>query len=78
MAVPKRHTNKSHRDQKRMHIFIKHPTLVKCPRCGHLILPHTVCPNCGYYKGEKVIDVLKKLNTKERKEKEKEIKALGK
>ena len=73
MAVPKRHTNKSHRDQKRMHVFIKYPSLVKCPKCGHLMLPHTVCPNCGYYKGEKVIDVLKKLNTKERKKKEKEI-----
>ena len=73
MAVPKRHTNKSHRDQKRMHIFIKQPVLVKCPRCGHLMLPHTVCPNCGYYKEEKVIDVLKKLNTKEKKRKEKEI-----
>jgi len=36
-------------------------------------LPHTVCFNCGYYKGVKVIDVLKKLTKKEKKLKEKEI-----
>ena len=46
-----------------------------CPKCGKPVLPHTVCQNCGYYKSREIIDVLKKLNKKERKKKEKEIKS---
>lgn len=58
-----------------MHLFITAPSLASCEKCGKKVLPHIVCFNCGYYKGAEVIDVLKKLNKKERKEKEKEMKA---
>lgn len=58
-----------------MHIFLEKPTLTLCQKCGKEVLPHAVCWNCGYYKGQEVIDVLKKLNKKEKKQKEKEIKA---
>jgi len=61
-----------------MHIFIKAPALVVCSKCGKKVPPHTVCFNCGYYKGREVIDVLKKLNKKERKQKEKEMEVKGK
>ncbi len=74
MGVPKKHTTKSSRNQRRMHIFLKASTLVSCPRCGKLKLPHTVCKNCGYYKEEEVLNVLAKLEKKERKKREKEIK----
>ena len=74
-GVPKQHHTKSSRNQRRMHIFLKQPSLAKCPKCGKPVLPHTVCLNCGYYKGMEVIDVLKKLTKKERKKKEKEMKA---
>ena len=75
MTVPKQKHTKSKRNKRRMHIFAKAPTLSKCPKCGKPQLPHTACFNCGYYKGREVIDVLKKLNKKERKQKEKEIAA---
>jgi large subunit ribosomal protein L32 len=26
-----------------------------CPNCKHARRPHTICPNCGYYKGREVI-----------------------
>lgn len=58
-----------------MHLFLKAPFLTKCPKCGKPVLPHTVCLNCGYYKGREVIDVLKKLDRKERKKREKEMEA---
>jgi large subunit ribosomal protein L32 len=74
-GVPKQRKTKSRRNQRRMHIFAKLPVLVRCPKCGHPVLPHTVCPNCGYYKGKEVIDVLAKLTKKERKKREKEMKA---
>lgn len=38
-------------------------------------MPHTVCTNCGWYKGRQIIDVLAKLDKKERKKKEKELHA---
>jgi large subunit ribosomal protein L32 len=75
MAVPKQKHTKSRRDKRRANIFLKSPTFVACPKCGKPVLPHTVCLNCGYYKGVEVIDVLKKLTKKERKQKEKEMKA---
>jgi len=74
MAVPKQRHTKSKRNKRRMHIFAKSPTLIKCPKCGKLVLPHTICWNCGYYKGREVINVLEKLEKKERKKREKEIK----
>ncbi len=60
-----------------MHIFLSKPALTSCPKCGKPVLAHTVCQNCGYYKGVEVIDVLKKLTKKERKKKEKEIASKG-
>jgi len=73
MAVPKQRKTKSRRNQRRMHIYLKQPGLGICPKCGKQVLPHTVCLDCGYYKGTEVIDVLKKLTKKERKKREKEM-----
>ncbi len=74
MAVPKQRKTKSRRDQRRMHIFLDKPNLTPCPHCGKMKFPHRVCKNCGYYKGREVIDVMSKLEKKERKRKEEEIK----
>jgi large subunit ribosomal protein L32 len=30
-------------------------TLVKCPQCHNPMVPHRVCPTCGYYAGRPVI-----------------------
>lgn len=56
-----------------MHLYLHRPTFVKCPHCSRSMLPHMVCTNCGYYRGREVIDVLKGISKKERKQKEKEI-----
>jgi large subunit ribosomal protein L32 len=74
MAVPKKRHSKSKVGRRRMHIYLEEPNLVKCKKCGNFILPHIVCPFCGYYKGEMVVDVLAKLEEKERKKREKEMK----
>lgn len=57
-----------------MHKHINPVVLNVCPRCKKPVLSHTVCKNCGYYKGSEVINVLAKLSKKEKKLKEKEIK----
>jgi large subunit ribosomal protein L32 len=28
------------------------PNLIACPNCNEPILPHRVCPACGFYKGK--------------------------
>ncbi len=75
MAVPKQRHTKSRRNKRRMHLFLKKKQLSYCPKCGKPVLPHTICWNCGYYKGKEVIDVLAKLEKKERKKREKEMAA---
>ena len=73
MAVPKQRHTKSRRNKRRANIFLEAPVLAICSKCQKQVLPHVVCSNCGYYKGQEVVDVLKKLTKKERKEKEKEL-----
>mgnify|MGYP006425477541 CR=1 FL=1 len=35
--------------------------LVKCSSCGAKVPPHTVCKQCGQYKGRQVLDVEKEM-----------------
>jgi large subunit ribosomal protein L32 len=74
-GVPKWNLTKSRRNKRRMHIFVEAPSITKCPKCKKPVLPHTLCANCGTYRGREVIDVLAKLTKKEKKEREKEMKA---
>ncbi|HOV21069.1 MAG TPA: 50S ribosomal protein L32 [Candidatus Ratteibacteria bacterium] len=55
MPNPKRKHSKSRTGKRRNSKKIKNVSLSKCPNCGSLITPHSVCPQCGYYKGELVI-----------------------
>ncbi|MBI2637466.1 MAG: 50S ribosomal protein L32 [Candidatus Sungbacteria bacterium] len=72
MVIRMKHT-KGKRNRVRSHHALKVRHFGKCPHCGRTILPHQVCANCGYYGGRKVVDVLAKLDKKERKKKEKEL-----
>jgi large subunit ribosomal protein L32 len=75
MAVPKSRHTKSKRGRRRSHLFLKSPSLSVCPQCGQPLLGHRVCPHCGFYRGKEKIDVLSGLEKKERKKREKEMKA---
>ncbi|MEE2823040.1 MAG: 50S ribosomal protein L32 [Acidobacteriota bacterium] len=57
MANPKRRHSKSRTGKRRAHDFLTAPSLSICSNCGGAVLPHRVCPNCGYYKGQQVIEV---------------------
>ncbi len=56
-----------------MHLFIGKPSLATCPKCGAFVRPHTACSKCGFYRGREAINVLEKMDKKERKKKEKEM-----
>ncbi len=75
MSVPKWNQTSSKRDQRRANIYITPPTLSKCSKCGKSVLPHTACSFCGFYKGKEVVNVMARLERKEKKNREKEIKA---
>ncbi|MEW5908000.1 MAG: 50S ribosomal protein L32 [Patescibacteria group bacterium] len=68
-------STKAHTRMRRSHHALKEAYLSKCKKCGAEVLPHTLCLNCGTYKDREIVDVLKKLTKKERKKKEKELKA---
>jgi len=56
MGVPAKKMSKW-RTRKRRSIWsrIEAPRLTSCPQCHELILPHRVCPACGYYKARAVV-----------------------
>lgn len=61
MAVPKYKVSKAKAaSRKASNMKLEAPTLTVCSKCGNLILPHRVCPKCGYYKGEQIIKVEEK------------------
>ena len=54
MAVPKKRTGHSAQGSRRANWKATKPALSKCPNCGATVLAHTVCSECGTYKGEPV------------------------
>ena len=67
MPVPKKHQSKARSRKRRTHYKASAPTLVACPRCGATRLPHRACPECGFYRDEKV---MKKTKAEKKIEKE--------
>lgn len=69
-----RHT-KGKRNRRRSHLALQKTFLSNCSKCNREVLPHHICAYCGYYNGKQVIDVLAKLDKKERKKRLKEEEA---
>lgn len=60
MAVPKGKVSKARKNTRNSANFkIGAPTLVECPNCHEMKLPHVVCKHCGYYNGKKVVEIKK-------------------
>ncbi len=54
MAVPKKRTGHSAQGHRRSNWKATKPETAKCTNCGEIVLTHTVCTACGYYKGKAV------------------------
>ena len=54
MAVPKKRTGHSAQGHRRSNWKATVPETTTCSNCGELVLTHTVCTKCGYYKGKPV------------------------
>ena len=46
---PKNKSSKARRDKRRANWKMSAMNLVKCSKCGALMMPHRVCKACGYY-----------------------------
>ncbi|MEG3639536.1 50S ribosomal protein L32 [Magnetococcus sp. PR-3] len=57
MAVPKKKTSKSKGRMRAAHHAVKAPNLSTCSNCQEPIMPHRVCPKCGWYDGREVVSV---------------------
>ena len=59
MGVPKKRTSKMRRNRRRAaNSNLKTPVqVIACPKCKEPVLPHRVCPACGFYKGREVVKV---------------------
>lgn len=61
---PKKRHSRQRKGKRRASIRLSLPKLSYCANCGATILPHTVCKECGYYKGREII--AKKKDKKEK------------
>lgn len=59
---PKKRHSRQRQGKRRASIRLSVPEAVTCPNCGNRHAAHTVCPQCGYYKGQQVI-VKKQVST---------------
>ncbi len=52
---PKRRHSRERKGERRASIKLAVKRAIKCPNCGIMTRPHTVCQACGFYKGREVI-----------------------
>ena len=74
MVVHMRHT-RAHTRNRRSHHALGEERSSTCLKCGASHVRHRACPSCGFYKGKEAINVLKKVEKKEKKRKAKENKS---
>lgn len=72
MGVPKKKRSKSRQRSRQSQQKLSSPTIGNCPHCKAPLLPHFVCPECGYYKGKQAIIIQAKKEKEKEKDKEKE------
>ena len=53
----KNKSSQSRRDKRRANWKMTVPTLVKCSKCGALMVPHRMCKACGSYNKKTIIEV---------------------
>lgn len=53
--LPKRRHSKRRQGKRDAAIRLTLPDVLSCSNCGKPVLPHRVCPACGYYAGRAVV-----------------------
>jgi large subunit ribosomal protein L32 len=55
--LPKQRHSRSRQGKRRAHDALSLKKLVRCQSCNEYHVAHRVCPNCGSYKGETVVEI---------------------
>jgi large subunit ribosomal protein L32 len=64
MGIQKRRHSKARVARGRSQWKAGRITLVACPQCHSQMVPHRVCQNCGYYAGQRVVQIEEKEQKK--------------
>lgn len=56
MAHPKSKISKQRKRKRRTHYKLEAPTVASCQNCGAPKLRHTVCSDCGHYRGRLIVN----------------------
>ena len=56
-ALPKKKLTRAQRGRRLTSYKLKPLNLSYCSRCRSAKMPHTVCPQCGFYRGRQVVGV---------------------
>lgn len=59
-AQPKKRISRARQGERRSHLALGRPQLVRCPQCRNLRPAHSACPNCGTYRGRQVVRIKQK------------------
>ena len=66
MAVPKTKVSKSRKNTRNAANFkASAASITTCPQCHEVRAQHSICKNCGFYKGEKRVATKKDKKKKE-------------
>lgn len=57
MAVQQNKKSRSRKGMRRSHDRVAVPPVIVCPACGNTTLPHSICPKCGEYRGQKFVEM---------------------
>jgi large subunit ribosomal protein L32 len=57
-AVPRKKLTRARKGRRLASYKLKPVHAAQCSRCRGAKLPHTACPNCGYYRGRQVVENL--------------------
>lgn len=55
MPNPKHRHTRHRQGKRRAHSALRPVQVARCPRCSQPVLAHTVCENCGHYRGSEVV-----------------------
>jgi large subunit ribosomal protein L32 len=55
--LPKRKLSKARKAKRRAHHALSLNHLLVCESCGEYHIAHQVCPKCGTYRGETILQI---------------------
>lgn len=75
MGLPAKRRTRTSKRERASHFALLSSHLTRCRHCQKSILPHRVCPHCGWYKGREVIHTATKLEKRKKQKAKKEKQA---